>query len=94
MIEEGFVFEVRVQPRARREGVAGGHAGALKIALNAPPVDGAANEALVALLARELGLRKSEVEILSGESSRRKRIRVPRSARAKVESLLATAGAP
>lgn len=88
---EGFVFEVRVQPRARREGVAGFHAGALKIALHAPPVDGAANQALVALLARELGLRKNEVEILSGESSRRKRIRVPQSARAKVEDFLAAA---
>jgi len=75
--QDGAVtFEVRVAPRASRNRVIGIQDGALKVALTAPPVDGAANEALRKLLAKALGVAKSEVEILRGDRSRIKLLRV------------------
>lgn len=63
-------------PRASRTRVAGVTEGGLKVQLHAPPVDGAANAALVELLASVLGVRKSAVTIVSGETSRHKRVRI------------------
>jgi uncharacterized protein (TIGR00251 family) len=75
--QDGAVtFEVRVVPRASRNRVVGIQDGALKVALTAPPVDGAANEALRKLLAKALGVAKSEVEILRGDRARIKLLRV------------------
>jgi uncharacterized protein (TIGR00251 family) len=71
-----ITFEVRVAPRASRNRVIGVHEGALKVALTAPPVDGAANDALRKLLAKALGVAKSEVEILRGDRARIKLLRV------------------
>ena len=71
-----ITFEVRVAPRASRNRVVGIQDGALKVALTAPPVDGAANEALKKLLAKELGVAKSDVEILRGDRARIKVLRV------------------
>lgn len=71
-----ITFEVRVAPRASRNRVIGVHEGALKVALTAPPVDGAANAALRTLLAKALGVAKSEVEILRGDRARIKLLRV------------------
>jgi uncharacterized protein (TIGR00251 family) len=70
------VFEVRVAPRASRSRVIGVQDGALKVALTAPPVDGAANEALRKLLAKTLGVSKSDVEIVRGDLARIKLLRV------------------
>ena len=67
---------VLVQPRASRSRVVGEHDGMLKIQLAAPPVDGAANEALVQLLSELLGVPKRSVRLVAGETSRRKRVRV------------------
>jgi hypothetical protein len=75
-IDEAITFEVRVAPRASRDRVVGVHDGVLKVALTAPPVDGAANEALRKLLAKELGVSKSDVQIVRGERSRTKLISV------------------
>ncbi len=77
---EGFVLGVRVQPRASQNAIRGIHGDALKITLTAPPVGGAANKACVAFLAKKLGLPKAALEILSGHTSRNKRllIRIPR----------------
>lgn len=69
-------FGVLVAPRASRESVLGVHDGSLKVALTAPPVEGAANAALVAFLARALGVSKRDVRIVAGETSRRKRVEV------------------
>lgn len=69
-------FAVRVSPRASRDAISGVHDGALKVALKAPPVEGAANAALIALLAKRLGVPKRAVRITSGESSRNKRVEV------------------
>ncbi len=69
-------FDVRVAPRASREAIIGLHDGALKVALTAPPVDGAANGALIALLAKQLGVAKSSVEIVRGATSKNKTVRI------------------
>ena len=63
---------VRVQPRARANEIVGRHGDALKVRLTAPPVDGAANEALVELLAKAFGIPRRAVTIVSGASSRTK----------------------
>lgn len=67
---------LRVQPRASKTALAGEHAGALKVRLAAPPVDGAANEELVRWIARQLKVAPSRVSIVSGESSRSKIVHV------------------
>jgi len=69
-------FGVRVQPRASNNEVAGVYGAALKVRLKAPPVDGAANDALVLFLAETLGVGKRSVRIVSGESSRTKILEV------------------
>jgi uncharacterized protein (TIGR00251 family) len=63
---------VRVQPRASRDELAGRYGDAIKIRLTAPPVDGAANEALVRFLARTLDIPANAITIVSGASSRSK----------------------
>lgn len=69
-------FAVRVQPRARKDELAGERAGALLVRLKAPPVEGAANAALVRLLAKSLDVHVSAIEILRGASQRSKLVRV------------------
>jgi uncharacterized protein (TIGR00251 family) len=71
-----IVLSLHVQPGAKRTEPAGLHGDALKIRLAAPPVDGKANEALIAFLAKTLGVPKSKVELVSGQTSRAKRIRI------------------
>jgi uncharacterized protein (TIGR00251 family) len=61
---------VRVQPRASRNEIVGRQGDALKVRLTAPPVDGAANEALVELLAKTLGISRRSITIVSGASAR------------------------
>lgn len=74
--ENGVRFAVRVQPRASKNEVAGVYGTALKIRLQAPPVDGAANAALVSFLAELLGVSRRSVKIISGESSREKIVEI------------------
>ncbi len=73
---EGSSFQVRVQPRARKNAIVGELGGALKLALTAPPVEGRANEACIAFLAELLNVPRSSVTIAAGHSSRNKVIRV------------------
>lgn len=73
---DGVRFEVQVAPRASREAVLGVHDGALKIALTAPPVDGEANAALIAFLAKKLRVPKRDVSITAGTTSKRKHLEV------------------
>ncbi len=72
--EGDMTFAVRVVPRASRNEIVGIHGDAIRIRLTAPPVEGRANEALIAFLAKRLGVRKSQVEIVAGATSRRKTI--------------------
>jgi hypothetical protein len=85
--EGGVRFSVRVQPRASRGGVDGVHGDALKVRLMAPPVEGAANEALVALLADELGVGRRAIRIVAGASSRSKIVEVDGVGRDAIERL-------
>ncbi len=73
---EGVLLTVHVQPRASRTQVAGLHGDALKIRLNAPPVDGRANAVLCAFLAERLGRPRSAVEVVQGKTTRRKVVRI------------------
>ena len=72
----GATFGVRVQPRARRNAVVGELEGALKLALTAPPVEGRANQACTDFLAELLGLPRSSVSIVAGETSRNKVVQI------------------
>ena len=79
---------VRVQPRASRNEVIGFDTdGALKVRVTAPPVDGEANRAVIELMAKTLGVAKSRVRIVRGESSRVKVIEVDGLDEAQVRSL-------
>ena len=71
-----LIFNVRVAPRASRSEVVGEHEGALRVRLAAPPVDGAANNELVGLLARALKVSRTDVAITSGHASRFKRVAI------------------
>lgn len=73
---DSISFRVRVQPRASCDAIEGDHAGALKVRLTAPPLEGRANESLRRLLAGRLNVPLSAVRIISGENSRNKRIAV------------------
>jgi len=70
------IISVRVQPRAPRTNIVGELGGALKIRLAAPPVDGEANEELIRFLAQIFNLPRKEIEIISGEKSRNKQLRI------------------
>jgi uncharacterized protein (TIGR00251 family) len=75
-----------VQPRASRNAVAGLQAGALKLQLTAPPVEGAANEACLRFLAALLDVRRSQLTIVKGDKNRRKLVRI---ANASIDTLRA-----
>jgi hypothetical protein len=83
------ILQVRVQPRASKDEVAGEMGGALKIRLRAPAVEDRANEALVEFLAALLKTPKSAVRILSGDRSRTKRMEISGVTRQQIEALLA-----
>jgi len=69
-------LDIRVIPRAKRTEVAGERDGALVVRLAAPPVEGAANSALIDFLASVLDLPRRSIRIVSGEHSRRKRVAI------------------
>jgi uncharacterized protein (TIGR00251 family) len=73
---EGVLLPVRVQPGARREGIVGEHAGAIKIAVHAAPEQGKANHAVIDVLAKALDIPRGALEVVSGETSRQKRLLV------------------
>jgi len=74
--EDGVILSVHVQPRASKNQICGIQGEALKIRLTSPPVDGAANKLCREFLADLFGVAKSYVEIISGESSRHKRVKI------------------
>jgi uncharacterized protein (TIGR00251 family) len=93
---EGTVIAVHAQPGARRNAILGERAGALRVAVTAPPEKGKANAAIQSVLAEGLGCRPSQVRILSGESSRQKRFLVggldPEELRRRIDTLLPESG--
>jgi uncharacterized protein (TIGR00251 family) len=78
---------IHVQPRASRSEVVGTHGAALKVRLLAPPVDGAANDALVALLAERLAVPRRAVRIVAGLTSRIKTVEIDGTTEAAVRAL-------
>ena len=78
---------VHVQPRASRSEIVGVHGAALKVRLQAPPVEGAANDALVTLLAERLGVPRRSVRVVAGTTSRAKTVEIDGSTEAAVRSL-------
>ena len=74
--KEGSVLPVRAQPGARKNAVTGERNGMLKVAVTAPPEEGKANLAITELLREWLGVKRSQVELLSGATSREKRFLV------------------
>lgn len=85
---EGVVLPVRAQPRARKPGVQGEQGGALKVAVSAPPEDGRANEALTETLSKALGVRRSQVTLLSGQTARDKKFLIRGLSQAELERRL------
>jgi uncharacterized protein (TIGR00251 family) len=86
---EGCVLPVRARPGSRRSGVQGEQAGALKVAVSAPPQDGRANEAIVEVLRETLGVRRSQIELLGGATARDKRFLIRGLSRAELERRVA-----
>jgi uncharacterized protein len=73
---DGTILPVRAQPGARRNEIRGEQEGMLKVCVTQSPEKGKANKALADLLSKSLGLRKSQIELLTGETSHQKRFLV------------------
>jgi uncharacterized protein len=74
--DNALIFTVKVVPRASKSEIAGEAEGALKIRIASPPIDGAANAELVRLLSKTFDVSKSAVEIIGGETSKTKQIKI------------------
>jgi len=74
-MSEGLTISIRVIPRASRSEIVGMVEGTLKVRIAAPPVDGAANSEIIKLFSKTFGIAKSDIAIISGETSRNKRIK-------------------
>jgi uncharacterized protein (TIGR00251 family) len=87
---DGVTIDVVVRPKSSRNEIAGRHGDRLKIKLTAPPADGKANAALISFLAKKLGVPKSSVEIVRGQTSRIKTVRISGIAEAEAKQILFT----
>jgi len=85
---EGLLVDVQVVPRASRTAVGPAVGDRLRVAVTSPPVDGAANAAVIDALADAFGVRRSAIEIVRGERGRRKTVRIAGATRATLEKLL------
>lgn len=74
--KDGVILPVRAQPGARKAGVIGEQAGSLKVAVTAPPEDGKANRALMDVLREALDLKRSQIALVAGTTSREKKFLV------------------
>ena len=88
MKEAAVTLKIRLQPRASRDGIDGLHGDALKVRVTAPPVEGRANKAVKKLLAEKFGLSPSQIEIIAGERSREKLLRISGISKADMERVL------
>jgi uncharacterized protein (TIGR00251 family) len=87
--KNGSTFSISVTPRASRAEIAGLQEGMLRLKVTALPVEGAANEACIKLLAKELGLKKSQMEIFAGTKSRKKAVLIKEISKAELEKKIA-----
>lgn len=74
--DDKTLIAIHAQPGAKRDAIVGEFNGRLKVALNAPPVDGKANAKLMKYLSKLLGVSKSSIQLISGETSRDKRLAI------------------
>lgn len=82
-------FAVKVVPRSRKNEILGSEGDALKVRLTAPPVEGKANAALIKFLAEVLGVSRAQIEIVSGEKSKQKIVRVSGVTAAQIQNKIA-----
>jgi uncharacterized protein (TIGR00251 family) len=85
---EGLEVPLHVQPRARRSELGGVHNGALKLKVSAPPVDDAANRAVVEFFSEMMGIPRSRIQIIAGLKSRDKVLRIPGASLRNLQSFL------
>jgi hypothetical protein len=85
---DALIVDVLVVPRASRTAVGPAVGERLRVAVTSPPVDGAANAAVIDALAAAFGVRRAAVEIVRGERGRRKTVRIAGATRAALERLL------
>lgn len=71
-----LTIKIKVEPRSSRAGIVGPYGDALKVKLTSPPVEGKANRELIELLAKEFGIHKKDIEIVSGQSSKNKIVKL------------------
>ena len=89
---DGCILSVRAQPGARRNAIVGEQAGALKVAVTAPPDKGRANDAIVEVLAGALGLKRSQIALMNGATSRQKQFLIHGVTVDQMRKLLTTCG--
>ena len=74
--ELAVILPVQARPGAKQNGITGEHNGSLKVSVTQAPEKGKANEALIRVLAKQLGLKKSQITLVSGQTSMRKKFRL------------------
>lgn len=87
-VADGCTLAVRVHPGAKRNVIGGLHAGALKVSITAPAIDGRANDALIAFLAEWLGVPRARISLLAGATNRSKTLRITGKSAAEVQAAL------
>lgn len=87
-LPEGIILQLKVQPRSSKNQLVGVHADSLKVKLTAPPVDGAANQACCRFLAKIFQVSGHNVELISGETSRHKRVLIRNVTEQQVKELI------
>jgi uncharacterized protein (TIGR00251 family) len=85
---DGCTLTVRIHPSARKNAITGTHDAALKISLTTPPIQGRANEALIAFLSDQLRIPKSRIALITGATSRTKLLRITGKSAAEVQAAL------
>jgi uncharacterized protein (TIGR00251 family) len=75
-VKDGIIIQVKVIPRSSKKEIAGVEGNTIKIKLTAPPAEGAANEQLIELLSETLSIKKGNIEIVKGDSSRYKTVKI------------------
>ena len=82
------ILKVRLHPGAKRNAIAGTHDGAIKISLTTPPIEGRANEALIAYLAKTLNIPKTSITLTAGQTSRNKTLHIHGVSQAQLQAAL------
>jgi hypothetical protein len=88
---KGIVLPIKAQPGAKRNGITGEHAGALKVSVSQAPEKGKANDALVAVIADALGLKRGQIELMSGQTSSQKKFLIRDATREDLEQRISIA---